>query len=495
MKPLLLRRLGAAWRAARWAYSGRSAYAAAEVQRLIADWITGIRSADDEIRGDQRRIRARARDVARNVGYVTQYFNLLGANVIGHTGMTFEARVRKADGSLDQEVNKKIEEAWNRWFSGPVTCDGRLDGVNTELLALETLARDGEGFVRLLTDPDAPCATSLQLIDPDLVDHTYSRERSAGKNEIRMGVEVDLLGKPIGYWVSAEPTNSLSYGAGSRYFVPAEEMIHLCRMHRFGQTRGVTWLAPGLYPLKVLDGYEEAELVAARTAAAKMGFLQSKDELAGPAIPNPSAPATATAPKRMEAAPGLIDQLPAGWEFHSWDPQHPTTAHPSFVKTVMRKLACAWGVFYNTLAGDLEGVNYGSMRGGLLIERDLWRIVQQLWIWMFRRRVHRHWLANAMLSGDLVLPSRDYRRYLDHNFTPRGWPWVDPLKDIQALILGLKNGLGSRTRGLAEQGIDFRAILEELEEEIGLARDKEVQISDSAPIVPDNTPAEPANVG
>ena len=36
-------------------------------------------------------------------------------------------------------------------------------------------------------------------------------------------------------------------------------------------------MAAALTRLKMLDGYEEAELVAARTAASKMGFFTSPD--------------------------------------------------------------------------------------------------------------------------------------------------------------------------------------------------------------------------
>jgi capsid protein len=48
---------------------------------------------------------------------------------------------------------------------------------------------------------------------------------------------------------------------------------------------------------------------------------------------------------------------------------------------------------------------------------------------------------------------------------PRGWAWVDPLKDVQASILAINNALASRDEVLAETGGDFEEILEELADE------------------------------
>jgi capsid protein len=59
--------------------------------------------------------------------------------------------------------------------------------------------------------------------------------------------------------------------------VDAAEIIHKFIQYRPGQTRGVTLFAPILLDLKMLDGYQQAELVATRMAAAKMGFLVQKN--------------------------------------------------------------------------------------------------------------------------------------------------------------------------------------------------------------------------
>jgi lambda family phage portal protein len=135
----------------------------------------------------------------------------------------------------------------------------------------------------------------------------------------------------------------------------------------------------------------------------------------------------------------------------------------------MRQVATALGMSYNALGNDLEGVNYSSMRSGLLVEREYWRMIQDWWLARLLKPVYAEWMRMALLSGELVLDSRDPRKFIAVKFSARGWPWVDPLKDMQAGVMGVQNGLASRTQLLAETGQDYEEILNELAEEKRMA--------------------------
>jgi lambda family phage portal protein len=338
-------------------------------------------------------------------------------------------------------------------------------------LAMKTIARDGELFIRERTSPKYPCGYALEAYDPDLVPETLNRRPTvSGGGEIRMGVEVDEDGRPTGYHVSrdnalygtgAQDYAFLGAGGGHTVVIPASEMFQLARFRRVNQTRGVTWMGPTMIALRMLDGYEEAELVAARTAAAKMGFFEQKDSR----DPGQFGPDDPTQPMTMDASPGTLEQLPAGYTFQSWDPQHPTAQFPAFVKNVLRKVAAGLGVSYNALASDLEGVNYSSMRSGLLIERDTWRRLQRWWVERFLQRVYRNWLRNAITSGELNVGLYDPRKLEAVRWMPRGWAWVDPLKDAEAGVVEVQTGLGSRQMMLAEQGLNFQDVLKDLARE------------------------------
>jgi lambda family phage portal protein len=461
--PVRLRR---AFRAAFAELTGkRSTFEGAAIHRLLLDWIVQAKPADEEIRGDLRMLRARARDLARNNSYVKRYFKLLVNNVIGPMGMRLQAQVKVAD-ELAQDVNRRIDTAWKDWADAPVTIDGLMTLRRFEKLLLKTMACDGEAFVRVWRGLDVNSyGIGFQPIDADLVDETYSRARrettSGIGNEIRMGVEVDAIGRRVGYWVWTQGENTAI--RRERYFVPAREMIHLYDPDRVNQTRGVTWIHAAMSAAHMLDAYEQSEAVAARIGASKMGLFEKlPDSIAADMAGD-------TTPAQMEANPGTFDFVPDGYAFKTWDPEHPTGQFPAFIKQMLRKIASAFSVFYNVLANDAEGVSYSTMRSFSLVERDDWRSIQQDFIDMWRRPVYASWLDAALLTGRMQLPTRDPRDYLAVRHRPRGWQWIDPQKEASAAAISIENGMGTRTGFLAEKGEDIEEVFAELAREQELA--------------------------
>jgi len=278
-----------------------------------------------------------------------------------------------------------------------------------------------------------------------------------------MGVEVDKLGRPVGYWFWDAKWSAGMQLMRERYFVPANEIIHLYYCDRVNQTRGVTMEHASMGPAHMLNAYEESEAIASRIAAAKMGFIARKgDAFAG-------AGGTGGKKLKMEASPGTLERLDEGEEFMSWDPQHPTGQFSAFVKQLLRKIASGLNVFYNVLANDAEQVTYSTMRSFSLIERDDWRTLQQDFIEMWRQPLYEAWLAMALTTGALGLPTRNPARYMAVRHRPRGWAWIDPEKETKAAVLAIHAGLGSRTSFLAERGEDLEQLLQELEHEKKLA--------------------------
>jgi lambda family phage portal protein len=445
---------------------GAGVWKGAESSRLTMDWGTSTLPADQEIIWDLRKLRNRARDLSRNSGTIHHFGNMVAANVVGPDGIGVQPKVRTGT-TLDTVTNQRIRDAWTDWAEGRVTVDKRHTWLSFQHLALKTLVRDGELFVRIYRDAAMNAhGLALQIIDADYVDENYNVQRAASL-EVRLGVEVDDFGAPTAYHVWKE--QRLPYIVPvRRERVPADQILHVYMSERPNQTRGVSWLAPIMFPHKMLGGYIESELVAARIAASKMGFFTTKD---GAVVGEMAA---GSAPAMMDANPGTAEALSPGWGFEQWDPQHPSTAFPSFVKAALREVASGIDVSYNSLANDLEGVNFSSIRAGLLNERDWWKLLQTFWIGEIVRPVYREWLGMALLRGTLALESRDFRLYTAVGFMPRGWPWVDPLKDVEAAATAIGQGMTSRTRALAEQGVAFPEVIEELSEEQAIAKEKGV---------------------
>jgi lambda family phage portal protein len=441
--------------------------------RLTMDWIASILSADQEIKGNMRLLRARARELSRNNPVAKSYLKILTANVLGEKGIGYKALVRNNDRTLNAAFNTKIEDAWCEWAKkGNCTVDGKLSYRGVQTLVLKNMATDGEVFIRMVRGFDNKHRFALQLIDADQVDHLFSRFASQGENEIRMGIEVDEWGRPVAYHINEKHPSDLG-GSLVRTRIPADQIIHLYDPERISQTRGITWFHPCMVELRMLGGYVEAELVAARTGAAKMGFFEHSDASSF-VEPNPDAK------YRIEAEPGVIESIPPGMKFTAWSPDHPSSAFPMFVKAMLRFVASSMGVSYNALASDLEGVNYSSMRSGLLIERDQWKMLQSLLKEQMLQPIFENWISMALLSASLVLDSRDPSRFCAGKWEPRGWMWVDPLKDVQATILGIGAGLTSRDAAISEQGGDVEEVFEQLKEEKDLADEYKLELTIAA---------------
>lgn len=438
----------------------RGAYAGASLSRFTDDWVFApMQSADQDIRGDHRRLVNRSRELVRNDGLMRRYISLCIQNIVGPDGIRLQSRVKRTDGEYDRDINDRIHAAWKRWCAPMnASTDGRHSFQDVERRLVEDWKRDGEGLARMIPNFDNEFGFAIQLLDPDQLDIEFNRQRGREGNEVRMGVELNEWGRPVRYWFwDGHPTEPGR--ARKRIPVPAEEVIHLYRGERTGATRGVPRLAPVMIKLNMLRGYEEAELIAARTCAAKMGFFSQDPELA----PDPDPNAQAEAPIRMDASPGTMEVLPPGLAFHAWDPQHPSGAYDPYTKSLRREICAGLDVSYVSMTGDLSEANYGSQRGGLLLERENHRIDQQYLISHVHRRIYREWMKWALTTGALQLPTRDREAWLAHEWLPRGWAWIDPEKEVKASILAIEYGLDSHTGVMGGMGREVEETFAEID--------------------------------
>ena len=452
-------------------------FEAAKVSNLLNDWLTSSLSPNDELKGNLKRLRARSRDMAINNDYAKRYLNMVTTNVVGHSGIKLQVKARDTNGKLDSEGNRTVEEAWMEWSKREnASVTGQLSFADIQRLVIETTARDGECLVRKVPyDNDFKFA--LQIIEADHLDDELNKKLSNG-NTIRMGIEYDKWMKPVAYHLlTSHPGDSFHEANGISYErVPAKEIIHVYVMDRPGQSRGVPWMAASLKRLKMVGGYEEAELTAARVAACKMGFYVSPD---GQGFTGGEVDSTGNLIEK--ASPGTFSQLPTGFDFKSFDPTHPTSSFGTFVKTILRGASSGLNVSYNNLANDLEGVNFSSARFGELDERDQWRTKQSWFIEAFIEGIYQDWLRNALLVGRIPFKMSKYEKFSQVRFVPRGWDWVDPLKDVQANVLAIKSGLKTLTEVVGEQGKDFEDVLDqvanekEMTEKVGVSFDQEIK--------------------
>lgn len=453
-----------------------SIFTGADTGRLFADWTAGNMSPDQEVRYQFKFLRARARELVRNDPYASGFVNEFANGVIGPDGVTFQAKNETRAGDLHDDTNFAIEDAFAKWGAPEYcTADGRDSWLDVQWIAATTLPTDGEVFLRRLPGFDNEFGYALQFIDADLVDESYNVPAAPGRNEIRMGVEVDQWNRPVRYHVWSAYLSDNNGRRRERIPVPADQMIHLFVRYRPNQTRGITWFAPVMANLHYLSQFEFSFLQSMRAAAGKMVFIKNVSEAA---IENWKAPDPGVE-RTMEVEPGLISELLPGQEVDQFDPATPGDAYGAYTSTLLRSIARGLNISYSSLTGDLSQANYGSQRGGLLAERDQYRHHQRWLIAKLHRVVYADWIRQALLKGAVAVDSRLASDYMAVDWDPRGFAWIDPRADLEASEGELHLGINSRTRICAERGRDYEEVIDDLAREAEYAARAGVDVSGS----------------
>lgn len=455
-------------------------YEAASTGRLTADWVTSQTSADAEIFRDYRRCVDRSRDLEQNNDYIRNYFRVQENNVLGHTGIGLQMKVNDAFDKQDSVANKKIEDAWWAWGKkANCTVTGDMDWVGVQRMALRSVARDGNVFIRRLKNFGNPFGFALQLFESDYLDINYNASLPGG-NIVRMGVEFDQYRRRVAYYFFTKHPGDIGIvGQNSQHRTryAASEITHLFARERIGQTIGMPWIVSSIKALNMLAGYEEAELVAARVGASKMGFIENAtpEDWPGPRDGGKNV---------TDAEPGTFENLDPGQRFVPWDPQHPNQAYGAFVSGQLHRIGAGVGLSYHTLSGDLTQVNYSSARIGRMEDLETYKMIQGWLISDLITDVFTDFLESALLTQQIKLPAAGFNKFNAPDWKPRRWPYVDPEKDIAAAKAAIRIGITSQRAVIAEGGGDINETFADQEADQKLAEEKGLEFPDLESDIP-----------
>jgi lambda family phage portal protein len=459
---------------------GTLAYPSAMTSRLNEDFPILPISADAATHGNLRELRARSQHLEREKGGIGErYFSCVESNVIGPDGIALQLKVKDQAGEFDPAASDQIEESWEDFCRrGEFDVTGDHDAQNFDRLSIRASARDGDVLQLIYRGAPNKSQIAFQLLDAQYLDDRFNLFRAENGNQIRMGVEVDAAHRKVAFWIAAKNPGDI-YGLnfqfdGKRIRVPAFGLdpessvhaIHVTRTKRPEETRAVPWITPAMDPINMLAGYEEAELVASRAQACKHVFFERQAFAPDGTLLEYDGFKGGQITEEME--PGGTTESPIGVHANVYNPTHPNQAFAEFTKDFRRKIAAALNCSYNTLFTDLEGVNYSSIRAGLLDERENWKMAQSWYIAAAKQLQFEAWLEMQLLTGALRgFAMLDFERIRRATiWKPRRWSWVDPLKDIQAATAAIEAKLTTRSRVIADQSNeDFEDTIDELAEE------------------------------
>lgn len=445
---------------------------AADSGRLFQDWLNGAFGQNSAILPNLRKVRNRSRDIVENNDYCRGAVQSILNNVLGDTGITYQAKVpQQRGGGINDRLNTQIESFWRDWAEDCKAVDtaGKLSLAELEHLILRTIIVDGEILIRFVHQPmgSSPIPLAIELVDVDQL----ADMGTFGRNNL-LGIEFDQWRRPQRYWLYPSiPQDNWLLNPGLKLnpqAYSADEILHLFATEKIGRVRGVPWLVSSLKRMHHLGNFEEAEIVKARVQAGVMGFIKSP--LPDSFGPGDDASDEDKANQIIEFEPGTILTLAPGEEFEGFDPTAPNTGVGDFLKYMLRGFSAGIGVGYAPLSHDYSEANYSSERASKLEEHATFRTIQNWLIKQFRVPLYRAWMDAATGVGILQLPGYEYRQsfYLAAKFTAPTFDWVDPQKDIAACKEALKSGMTTLTRELAKRGLDLEETLEQLAQEKAL---------------------------
>jgi lambda family phage portal protein len=440
-------------------------YAAARHSRLTMGFGAALSSANSELQTSLRTLRDRSRALVRDSAYAKRAKKVVVDNVIG-TGIGMQAEVRGTRGELRKPVNDAIETAWWDWCRADrCHAGGKLHFCDLERQALGQVFEAGEVIFRLhpFAFGDSSVPLGLELIESErLADDLAEPGPIAAGARVIQGVEVDEFYRPIRYWIKRQHPGDIRFNMNAIdrvEGVPASQIIHLHIVDRWPQVRGEPWMHAVIRKLADIDGYTEAEIIAAR--AASMYFATIESEEGADAFGEEQSDGS----YQMPLEPGMVEKLRPGEKLNFVNPNRPNSALDPFLRYMLREMAAGTGLSYESLSRDYSQSNYSSSRLALLEDRDNWRAIQQWFIRSFREPLHRAWLQQATLAraipGVSVLEyGGSAPKFEAVSFKPRGWQWVDPTKEVAAYKEALKAGFTTRADIIAQTagGVDIEEI-------------------------------------
>lgn len=442
----------------------------------LADWVFLPLEINQILRNDLQKLRARSRDLAYNDDTAKRFLSLLKQNVIGHRGIGLQGKNKLKNGKPDKRWNAEIEREWKSWgnkrrrrgaSTSPSAC-GEISLRQLQWLVLLTRAVDGECFIQILRGyPHNEHRFAIRMLNADLLDHAYEGKAKNG-NRIEMGIEFDEFNRRVAYHFHEGHPRKLG-GKKEPVRVPADQILHVYRKEHVGQQRGIPDFAAVMHKAKMLGGVNEAVVVGWRVAACKMGFFVSKDpeDFDEPEDEQPESVDRAAPESTFDATPGQIDYIDDAKEFKEFNPDYPTSSFAEGYRTFMRQYANGLNVSSPTLMNDYSDVNYSSLRQALLEDREGWRCVQADLEDDFEQPLFDEWYEwTANITGKIRISEAKRQADPEVKHTFRGWPWVDPLNEVNAQEKAVNNNFRTRQSVMDDtDGSDFTETVDELADE------------------------------
>lgn len=488
----------------------------------IALWHEPLQSVDLDVLPEKGVIDGRARGMLRNDAFVQGGMalhkdNIVGSHYLLNCRPVTKVILGKDDEVWEEEFQEEVEAKWELYSDSP---ENWIDAARTNnftslvRMAVGVHLMGGEvlAAAEWVTDDGSPYSTAVQMVDLDRL--SDPQDRIIGWQQLpnqRAGIRYNGRGAPQSYFIRSGHPND--YGPVD-FTMPSWkeidrskpwgrlQVIHLFEQLRPDQSRGVTEMAAALKAMKITHTWRDITVQHAVTQAMyaaaitselptadimqRMG-TQDSPEAAQAAITAYAEGYLGSVAKYVGTKGLAIDgvKIPRLYPGEKFELKSATGNGPlgsQFEQSLLRYIAAAMGVSYEQLSRDYTNTNYSSARASMA---ETWKFMQsrkKLIADRFASIVFRLWLEEAINSGNIEtakripiydsVPGRRYGR-LNTNFEAMSrCDWVgasrgqiDELKETQAAVLRINNGLSTAEDELARLGKDWRKVYRQLARE------------------------------
>ena len=441
-------------------HTQRFRYDGASAGRRAHGWYTASTDANVELMGSLIWLRNRSRDLVRNNPYAARAIEELAGNVVG-TGIVPKAKTGNA------ALDKVIDNEWG-FFADQCDTPQRMDFYGMESLTVRTMAESGEAILRFRPRPakfGTRIPLQLQMLEADFLDQ--ARTMGLINGHVMEGVQFDEEGRRVAYWLfSYHPGGVLILNPRGGIIsqpVPAEQVMHVYRVLRPGQVRGVPWLTPVMMALRDLDDYCDAERVRKKIEACVTAFVEQPEGIDGdPLGLSGTDPVNGDPVETFE--PGMVEYLKPGQVVKFNNPPA-AGGYREYKMTELQGIMAGVCLPYELGSGDMSQVNYSSWRGGMLGFRNT--IEAYRWITLiplFCMPVWRRFIDTLIMQGKIPQSAVE-----DAGIALRAVQWtaprfesVDPVKDAEAVLKDVRMGRKTWFEAVLENGYDPTTQLQQI---------------------------------
>lgn len=410
----------------------------------------------------------KSRYFERNNGLLNRLGDIFEQYTVGHCGLQI------VPNSSEEEWNRNARTVFDEWTK---FCD--LTSLQSFATIQSLCARswffDGELFIlktygeEKLVKGQPMRRPRIQLIESHRVATPNNPPAGA---KIIDGIEVDVRGRPIAYWVLD--------GIDGETFkrILADQIIHIFEPSRPGQMRGLPFSYPVLNPLHDLDDLEMLEMSAAKDAAEKSTFIEtptgelSVDKLRAERYSQTSQDSTGTDTTETRtkyiknAIGGRVAALRMGEKVTQFLSNRPTVTQQWYWDYLTSKICAGIGiskllVYPWSIQGTVARSDLDIM-AGFFRARSAVLATCFVQVWEF--------VIGWSIQNDLRVadPPADWRTVTVR--APRSVN-VDVGRNSQAVIQELESGVRTYNDVCAELGQDWREVLEQKAKEARFIRD------------------------